>query len=267
MRKLSRIQIIAGAVTLTASVSGLRGASLLVDNFDSYADTSAFTTAWPVVGSQPTGTISTVQAVSLSQSVRIEAPTAGGTPTAQRNQRIFTESGNPAADNLITFSFDFYDSDASINPYRQHANLQDSASPSLYGQLVSMGLNNNLISTADGGNFYMARVLGHNGGAYFKLNDPGAPLRSTGWHNLRVEISDLAFNFYVDNILSEVVPQGGGAGTLRSYDVVRVGSGVSSAAIAFYDNVSVTTIPEPSLLALGLAGLTGVLRRRRVSGI
>ena len=48
-------------------------------------------------------------------------------------------------------------------------------------------------------------------GAYFKLNDPGtAPLRTTGWHNLKVEITtsngtSQDYKFYVDNVLSKTI--------------------------------------------------------------
>jgi hypothetical protein len=119
----------------------------------------------------------------------------------------------------------------------------------------------------------MARILGYtptdtggSSGSFFKLNEAGAPIRSTGWHNLAVVISDLDFKFYVDGILSETVAQ---TGTLRSYDVVRLGSGLSNAGNeAFFDNVTVEVIavPEPPAMALGLLCglglLFGMVRRR-----
>jgi hypothetical protein len=162
----------------------------------------------------------------------------------------------------VRFSFDFFDSNAGLAPYRQYANLQDSAAPSAGGQLISMGLNNNLTSAAEGGNFYMARLLGHNANAYFKLNDNPALLRSTGWHNLGVEISDVDYRFFVDGALAETVPN---TFTLRSFDVVRLGSGLSATAEAFFDNVSVQAIPEPATLVLASVATIGLLllRRRR----
>ena len=114
----------------------------------------------------------------------------------------------------------------------------------------------------------MARILGYtptlvdpNGGpneegtlssgSVFKLNDYGVGLRSTGWHNLGVRISNTTFEFYVDGLLAETVAN---AFTLRSYDSVRLGSGLSSTTAAFYDNVNVELnpppIPEPSALNL-----------------
>jgi hypothetical protein len=221
---------------------------LLFDNFDGYADQAAFQAAWSPIGTS--GTLTDALSVSAPNSINFAT-------TAQRNQRSFTESGNPSPSNIIRFSFDFYDSNAAAQPYRQYVNLQDGASPVGSGQLISMGLNNNLLSTAGGGNYYMARILGVDGGEgasnYFKLNDASAPLRSTGWANLRVDISDTNFQFFVNDILSKTIPN---AVTLRSYDVVRIGSGLSSTTAANIDNVMVSAVPEPSTWAMLATGAT-----------
>lgn len=232
--------IIAFTVLFGISVKNLHAADvvLLSDNFDSYADSTAFSNVWnEVLTGKVTGTLTNATNVSAPNSVSYD------TTGTQRNGRSFAESGLPAATNAITFSFDFYDSNAALSPYRQYANLQDGAAPGSSGQLVSMGLNNNLTSTAEGGNYYMARILGlagNSGGtvsAYFKLNNAEAPLRSTGWHNLKVVITDAEFNFYVDGILSKTVAN---TGTLRSYDVVRLGSGLTSTAAVNFDNVIIS---------------------------
>jgi MYXO-CTERM domain-containing protein len=156
-------------------------------------------------------------------------------------------------------------------------------------QVVAMGLNNNHLTSDSGGNFYMARILGYTpptvdpdggpdeggtlgAGAFFKLNDfANSPLRITGWHNLRVEIStddgqSADFAFYVNGILAERVSNVGTSATLRSYDAIRLGSGVSNAGnAAWYDNFSVQVIPEPSTMGLGLLGalLLACHRRRK----
>lgn len=248
-----------------ASIGTFANAAILLqDNFDSYADQAAFQAAWPAVGAQPSGTLSTAQAASSPNSVLIGLGTA--TADSPRNGRSFAESGLPSPTNVIRFSFDFFDSDAAAAPYRNFANLQDSTAASGSGQLIALGLNNTL--SAAGGNYYHARILGFNSGAFFKLDDGGAStLRSTGWHNLAVEISDTNFTFFVDGILAKTVPN---TYTLRSYDHVRLGAGFTSARIAYYDNVLVQTfdpteIPEPSTIALtglALVGLTFAARRR-----
>lgn len=226
------------------------------DNFDTYANQAAFVAAWPVVGATPSGALEGTNYVSASQGVYY------GT-TAMRNGTSFAESGIATSSSTITFSFDFYDSDAAATPYRQYANLQDGASPTSTGQLVSIGLNNNLTASADGGNFYMARILGFNSSAYFKLNDNALLLRTTGWHNLAVTISDVDFKFYVDGTLAETVPQTGL--TLRSYDVVRLGSGLTSTREAWFDNVMVTVnqVPEPGVVSVAMLGVGWLIAARR----
>lgn len=255
--------VLALAATLAAPASAQ---VLLEDSFDFYSNQTEFETAWQVVPTpNVSGTLDTVLSLSLPNSIRFAT-------TAQRNQSFFSETGTPFGDiTIVRFSLDYYDTNAGVNPYRQFHNLQDGISPTSSGQLIGLGLNNNQLSTDNGGNYYMGRILGYTpnetgatgSGAFFKLNGPGAPLRSTGWHNLAVEVSDTEFRFYVDNILSETVPN---TFTLRSYDVVRIGSGLSSTQTGNVDNVKVEIIPEPagiSLLALGAAGFAA--RRRRAA--
>ncbi len=266
MKKL----ILSGIATLGCALAPSLGqAQLLVnENFDGYADQAAFQAAWPVVGALPSGTLTPAQAVSAPNSIfNVGTTTAAA---AMRNQHTFTETGVASAFASITFSFDFFDGNAAASPYRSHANLQDSTGPTSYGQLIAMGLNNNQTSAANGGNFYMARILGYTStdtsatsGSFFKLNDVGAPVRSDGWHNLAVVISDLDFKFYVDGLLSKTVVQ---TGTLRSYEHIRLGSGLSNAGVdSYFDNVrvEVTPVPEPSIAALFGIGLSGLIAFRR----
>lgn len=249
--------VLAGAVLPALFLSGAEAAIVLADNFDSYADQTAFLAAWPAqVGSG--GTLSTATFTS--------APNAVSFPlTAQRNGRLFPEAGVPSSLNVVAFSFDFHDSDSTAAPYRQSASLIDGAGTAS-GQLISLGLNNNLLASAQGGNFYMARILGYTppgqaAGDFFKLNDNPALLRSTGWHRLGVEVSDTEFRFYVDGSLAKTVAN---SVTLRSYDLVRLGSGLSSTNGIFIDNVLVETnpIPEPRFAALALLGGAATCLRR-----
>lgn len=246
-----------------------RAAILLQDNFDSYADQAAFNAVWTNVASpNVSGTLTNAQAVSLPNSVNYQT-------TAQRNERTFAESGTPTAANPVTFSFDFFDTNGGIAPYRQFTDIQDGLSPSLGGQLIAMGLNNNMTITADGGNYYMARILGYDGapgvtgggaGQFFKLNAAGAPTRSTGWHNLKAVITDTQIAFFVDGIPSATEVTNVAA--TRSFDVTRLGSGLSATAQAYFDNISIDNdpvppVPEPaSVLGLGV-GFFFLARRTR----
>ena len=281
------------------TLSVAHGAMIVNDSFDSYADTAAFTAAWPVVGALPSGTIVTNRSVSAPQSAHYAGTAVAA--SAERNGKSFAEtdtfssdgtggSNLPIGDKLI-WSFDFYDS-ATGNPQRNYANLQDGASPATSppAQLISMGLNNNQGSTVSGGNYYMARILGYTNtaadpdggpnedatgvgsGTYFKLNDFGVGLRSVGWHNLKVVFStddgaSLDLDFYVDNQLAEKVYNIGTSTALRSYDLIRMGSGLTNSSIdANFDNMVLeyVTVPEPaSLLLIGMSavGLLAVRRR------
>ena len=244
------------------------------ENFDGYANQAAFEAVWTPTGTVAplSGTLTTDQFVSPGNSIRIDGTTVN---SQQRNRLTFTESGTISLAQQITFSFDFYDSSASASPYRQFANLQDTTAPGSTSQLVSMGLNNNLTSANSGGNYYMARILGYTplvvdpdgganesgtptSGAYFKLNDLGVGLRSTGWHNLKVIIStddglSTDFAFYVDNLLAEKVNNVGTAASFRSYDNIALGSALGNASnAAYYDNfyLEVSPVPEPGAAAL-----------------
>lgn len=237
MRTWSAFVLVAAALINAVRVEA-QSTILLSDSFDSYADSNALSNVWTeVLVTKVTGTLTNTTNVTAPNSVSYDA--TGN----QRNGRSFVETGLPATTNVITFSFDFYDSNAGAAPYRQYANLQDGAIPGS-GGLVAMGLNNNQTSAENGGNYYMGRILGYtpsdtggSSGSFFKLNDASAPLRSTGWHNLKVIFTHAEFKFYVDNILSKTVTN---TVTLRSYDVVRLGSGLTSTTIANFDNVLVS---------------------------
>ncbi|QDT75183.1 dockerin type I domain-containing protein [Lacipirellula limnantheis] len=265
-------------LTMLSAMTASAQTVLLNDDFDGYADQAALNVNWTPVGTQPSGTLSSVQSSSPSNSFLVAAENdsnqvpAGANANAQRNERFFEETLQPSTENKIQFSIDFYDAFGTGNPFRQYANLQDG--PGTAGnQLIALGLNNNQLSGDSGGNYYMARIVGFApsdtnanptgidpdggpnergglaSGQFFKLNDFGVGLRSVGWHNLKVIISsddDLStdYEFYVDNVLAERVSNVGTDATRRSYEVVRLGAGLTNnGKEAYYDNVNVTLNP------------------------
>lgn len=274
---------------LLAGISIASPAGTLVnENFDGYLNQAAFEATWAPIGTVApvSAALATEQASSSPQSVRVDGTATTG---QQRNQLQFTETGLINSLTSIIFSFDFFDANPAAAPYRQHSYLQDGLSAVSTGQIVGMGLNNNQLFGNSGGNFYMARILGYTplladpdggpnedgtlgSGTFFKLNDfANSVPRSGGWHNLKVVIStddglSADFDFFVDNILSERVSNVGGVSQLRSYDVIRLGSGLSNGGYtAWYDNfkVEVAVVPEPSILGLCLLGVAALVFRRR----
>jgi uncharacterized protein (TIGR03382 family) len=279
-------------LVLTVLDSGASAAVLLDDNFDSY-DQASFVAAWKryncsaggvaCTGGPHTGDATLVQDQVKSAPNSVFFPTAADAASAKRHQRSFTQTGVGLTDKLV-FSYDLYDS-ITGNPQRNFSNLHDQFTdanaefgPSGTNQLISIGLNNNQLSGASGGNFYMARILGYTvttdpdpdggpaesggglgAGAFFKLNDTvDAPLRSVGWHNLKVEITRNSngtgtdYTFFVDNILSEKVANVGTAASLRNYDTVVIGTGLTNTVSSFnVDNVHVELNPPVPIVGDG----------------
>jgi len=265
---------------------------VLSDNFDGYANQAAFEASWTPIGTVApiSAELSTAQSVSPTNSVR-----APGTATTgqNRNQKTFAETstlstgGNLGIGDQVIFSFDFYDADPTGSPQRNFSNLQDSTAPAATNQLIAMGCNNNQSGTQSGGQFYMGRILGYTAttvdpdgganedvvgsGAFFKLNDFAAGARSLGWHNLKTILStddglSTDYQFFVDNVLAERVSNVGTAASIRSFDNIRLGSGLSNGSIeAFFDNMNLTyvQVPEPASLGLIALGIGALVGRRR----
>ncbi len=262
---------------------------VLSDNFDSYANQAAFEAAWPAIGTTAplSGVLSTTQASSSPNSIYNPGTTTG---SQSRNRRAFSEtstlstSGNLGIGDQLIFSFDMYDSAPAASPARNYVNLQDSTAPSATNQLVAMGFNNNQTGGNSGGQYYMGRILGFSpptvdpdggpneagtlgSGAFFKLNDFGVGLRSLGWHNLKVILStddglSTDYSFYVDNALAERVSNVGTTASIRSYDNIALGSGLSNASTdVYWDNVQLEYIPAavPEANAFAAIAMVGLV--------
>ena len=279
------IQMTMAILAAACWISPANAAIIVSDNFE-YADQAAFEAVWPAiaVGPPASAELSTAQASSPTKSIRIPGTTAG---SPSRNRLTFAESGAIAVGNTLVWSFDFYDSTPTGSPARNYSNLQDTTGPSGTNQLVAMGFNNNQSGANSGGQFYMARILGYSppvldpdggpdeggtlgSGAFFKLNDFGVGQRTLGWNNLKVVMStndglSTDYEFYVNNLLAERVSNIGTAASLRSFDNIALGSGLSNANTeAFFDNMRLETVPEPAMLVLvGLIGVAMCGSRRR----
>lgn len=290
------------SIVLIALIGGgqipmAQGAMIVNDNFDSYASQAAFEAVWVPIGSTApiSGALSTAQAASSPNSVQNPAT---ATNSQSRNQATFAEtstlssSGNLGIGDTLTWSLDYFDSSPTTSPQRNYANLQDTTAPSGTNQLIALGLNNNQSGANSGGQYYMARILGYTvpttadpdggpaesvggSGVFFKLNDFGVGLRSLGWHNLKVVLStndglSTDYAFYVDNQLAERVNDVGTAASIRSYDNIRLGSGLSNGNTeVFFDNVQLdyaAAVPEPGIAVLLAVASWGMFASRRRIG-
>lgn len=277
---VTRFGLAYALTALLASAASAQPTVRLFDDFEGYADQGAFEAVWtPVAGKTSNFLVTTGPTNNPANDDPMVLPPSGTghmigslESGATRNERTFEATGNVSASNVVSFSFDFFDGNAAASPYRQHSNLQAGTAPVSTNQLVSMGMNNHLYANEDGGNYYMGRILGFTptwqpndgtnpfraapptptSGMFFKLNEGGEEtLRQTGWVNLRVDISSddgesTDYKFYVNDILAKTINNVGTAASIRSYDVVRLGSGLSSGTMLGYtDNVSVVLNPEP----------------------
>jgi hypothetical protein len=236
---------------------------LLSDGFESYADTAAFTSAWPVVAGVG-GTLSTEESNEGQNSARFAAASNG-----PQNERLFSANQPNAFPGAMLWSVDFYDeTDESPNAelYPQFATLQDIPPGGFVpGDTIALGLNNNQTGNDSGGQFYMARISGFapgnspdpdggpseggtlGAGAFFKLNDFGVGTKNEGWHTLSVMIRpvtaqtgiDIHFSFYVDDELAERTVINASPPSVPQYRRVRLGSGQASTHGTFFDNVTV----------------------------
>jgi len=268
--KTKTLLAIAALMLFTAAQCVL-AQTIFSDNFDGYADQAAFNAVWNVGAVGGGLTLSTGQAFSPSQSVQ-----QPGIATAYMSAHDITpvsgSNGRP-----LVWSFEFFDSTQAAN-LRQFASIRDNA-PAL-AQLVAIGAYNDTTATkdphtglsvtaADLNTYYACRVAFAPGANWFILNGPGAPTRSTGWHELEAVFKDTTVDLYVDgvNALSDVTMSYASVAGAITFDRVTVGSGVSSAnGAGYYDNVMVQVIPEPSTVGLSLVGclslLVGISRRR-----
>ena len=273
--KIKILATVVAALVISAS-SALADITIFSDNFDGYADQAAFNAVWNVslapagVG----GTLTTELAYSPSQSIK-----SPGTATAYQAGHDITPVWGTAGQPLV-WSFEFYDSTQAAN-LRQFGHLRDN-SPTL-AQVVAMGAYNDVTATKDRhtglsvtatdlNTYYAVRVAFSPGPNWFILNGPGAVTRSTGWHEMKAVFKDTTVEFFVDGVngLSDLTTSYASTAGAITFDRVLVGSGLSSAnGAAYYDNVMVQVIPEPSSVALCLLGGFGlaagvVLRRRKV---
>jgi hypothetical protein len=254
MRKMSA-RCIGGwlAVLSVGALSTVTEAAVIfADDFESYADTTALNAVWTRGAGTDTDTYLSVG----------PAGSTNTSDTVRHDNRIGRRDRNfapalPTADAPVVVEFDFYDDNAEVGIGDNAYNQLLAFSGTTLTQLVAMGKSN--LTATDDPTKYQARVA-FNSSNWLTLN----ATRSVGWHTFRAEIFSNEVDFYVDGVadVQNVAITGSTFGD--GFSQARIGTGLSSRAeVSYYDNYSVSVVPEPaSLAALSVAGLA-LMRRRR----
>lgn len=251
-------KFLAASATLALAGSAFAG-TVLNETFD-YADNAALNAAWSASGSNPSYTLDPAFG-NPAGSYMLTAPTANFQGRLAMN--IGAQDGTDA--NPLRFSVDMYLADGGASTFwngaRHYVELRgyefDAFGAGALENLLALGVNNNADDGFDG-SYYSGRVTF--GSNWNSLNDePGAPQRSAGWHNLALEVGSSSISFFVDGILAEVEARP----NAFNFDSVVLGSDLTAAGWnAWIDNVRVEIVPEPASLSLLALGGLALLRRR-----
>jgi hypothetical protein len=215
------------------------------DDFQGYADDAALQSVWSRVSGTSSSIFLTGDPMNAAN-YAIQQTTAAGRLRYVINGGVVPTTQEPT----ITFSFDLYDSNGGTANGRVYGELRNSA---VANGLLAAGIYNSVNVGVLDTTKYQARSV--DGGQWIQLE----AARSVGWHNFRFEITGNQADLYVDNALQPSFTDRA-AGNV-SYDWINMGSGLSGNSSALFDNVTVSTVPEPSVVALSMIGLGAVLGR------
>ncbi|TWU30348.1 PEP-CTERM sorting domain-containing protein [Bythopirellula polymerisocia] len=229
------------AAFLTSSLGSVAlGTTIISDDFESYADTTAMQAVWGAAG---VGTLDTAFG-NPGQSYRNN----GGVQNQQTIAGLVPTAANP-----VVYTVDIYDDGTSANK-RMTAGLRSSAVANLF----EMGMYNSP-------NHYAVRAVlpGPSWVAFSNMvDDSNQPIQNApvaGWHTYKMVLDGASATFTIDlngdgNINGTEVLAAAFIGA-SPIDTVRLGVGLSSAGGgANFDNVNLSVVPEPaSMLLMGLA--------------
>ncbi len=219
------------ASMLSQLASTVSAGLVFSDDFENYADQSAFAANWSAVGNPP-HVLDTGFGYNSNQSLRL-GPQGSGNGTSNRWYRNLSVPMVPTDVTPVLFRFDFY-----LDPSGESTNwLSDWQLADVRGYgggtfgsgsidaVVAIGVDppggQNLDSYS--AHFFQGRVLNtvQRGATYYSLDAlPTAVPRSSGWHTLAAQIGNTHIDFFVDGLPAESVNQG----IATVFDTVVLGS-------------------------------------------
>lgn len=239
------------------AASSASASIIMQDDFESYADQTAFQTAWPV---------QTAPGLELNNTVAhsgVQSAFSNGA-NGRRNWRSLPSAQTGSNANPLLAEF-WMNVPAVNSNARQYSEIRsyagDACNAGALEDLFAIGMSNAIV----GASFFQAR-------AAFSGVSPSTSgwinltvSRTAGWHRFGIEfVSGNVVNFYVDGVLGGSITDTSGG--VASLDCFLIGSGLTSNPAtpqnAYYDDVKIEVTPEPaSLVLLGL-GAAALLRRR-----
>jgi hypothetical protein len=237
-------------VSLTVAVFSFDSSAQIIfsDDFESYSSDSELTATWSRVSGTGTSILLAADPTNPSNQTIQQTTVAG-------RLRHVISGVNPTDAAPLLLSFDFYDSNGGTTSGRQYVEIRNSG---VTGGLFDVGLINSVNTGTYAQGAYQARDIDN--GNWVQLG----VARSVGWHHFELLIEGFSATLSIDGIVDPSFSDrawNGGA----SYDWLHIGSALTSNTDAYYDNISLAVVPEPSVyvavfgaLALGAA----VIRRR-----
>lgn len=211
--------------------------------------------------------------------------TGGGANDQDYLNMAYRLNGGAAISGYFRVDWWFYDQVGSVNGstcedyiavkfnsgVSSTADYVNANSPGGATQRLSLGMTSNT-STGVDYTKYQARVVGDTGGynnGWYNLN----LTRSVGWHQASIVIGAAQANgsnevkFYIDDMVNPLLTKN--STTKVGYNILEVNSATKNGVkTAFFDDISITSLPEPSAffaLGTGLLATLGFMRRRKQS--
>lgn len=246
---------------LVAAPALTNAATIVSEDFESYADTAALGGVW----SLGDGTLDTANG---NPGQSLNHPGTGASFSGANTNSLSFAPVYPGPGETLIFQADIYD-DGNSNNERNSAGLRAAAG----ANIIEMGHYNSP-------SHYAIRTVlfgAGSAGAWVAfpnlVDDAGDPLAGetavVGWHTYTAYITDSDVTFTLDlngdgNINGTyVAPVTQNAGF--EFDIIRLGGpsdlGSVNGGVKF-DNISLTLVPEPASALLALLGLAAAARRR-----